>query len=545
MDCLGLIEEKYTLENKPFSGGGEGDIFNIIGLNDKCAKIYHIKSRLPETEAKLKIMVNNLPDSRVLSQIAWPIDILYSMAGEFLGFVMPKINVTDELIAVYEYPPTKYQRLTFEQKLIVAQNICAVIDAVHEAGFVFGDFNPNNIGVDMNTGHVAFWDTDSYHIRDKVNNITYRCKVCLDGYVAPELISKCKVINPQTGKKYNYEDAPLDTFTKETDNFALAIHIFKLFMNGYSPFAGIVANQVLDSTIAPGVGNEAIERDQYCYKPGNIHLSKAVPDKTVFPKEIISLFDRAFIDGRINPTIRPTAKEWYHEIEKFSTKLKQCKLNPVHQYMRGLTNCPWCEIDKKFNVGIQQVKIISNSNTLNYSANSAAILANRNNITSNFSANNTTPHKVIIAELFTITLAIVFVGVFYFVDSYRWKNKLKPEAYSEYDSVVNDWNPYREIEFAGSVSSDNQQDEYTITLNKQGRLTYTYSVDFVTLVSNRQHVDIQVSNKNGGSKSFSSNDTNDLFADGYTVELNSGETYTVKVKLSSGAADYVLKMKKK
>lgn len=77
--------------------------------------------------------------------------------------------------------------------MIIAQNICAVIDAVHRAGFVFGDFNPANIGVDMNTGHVAFWDTDSYHIYDKATGTTYRCKVCLDGYVAPELLAKFKI----------------------------------------------------------------------------------------------------------------------------------------------------------------------------------------------------------------------------------------------------------------------------------------------------------------------------------------------------------------
>lgn len=88
----------------------------------------------------------------------------------------------------------------------------------------------------MNTGHVAFWDTDTYHIYDKNTGVIYRCEVCLDRYVAPELLSKCKMINPTTGKKFNYSDAPLETFTQYTDNFALArnqvLRIWCLLLSG-------------------------------------------------------------------------------------------------------------------------------------------------------------------------------------------------------------------------------------------------------------------------------------------------------------------------
>ena len=125
------------------------------------------------------------------------------------------------------------------------------------------------------------------------------------------------MINPTTGKKFNYSDAPLETFTQYTDNFALAIHIFKLIMNGFTPFGGVVANQPLTSTTAPGTGNIAVERDAYCFKPGNIHMSKAVPSKQVLTDEMLLLFDRAFINGKNNPQDRPSASEWYEAIERF------------------------------------------------------------------------------------------------------------------------------------------------------------------------------------------------------------------------------------
>ena len=544
MIYFGLTGKKYSLYDGSFSGGAEGDIYQINGTSDKCAKIYHSGACSKETEAKLKAMVYNPPEAGVLSQIAWPLDVLYNQSGIFAGFVMPKIQVSDELIGVYEYPPTKYQVLTFEQKIIIAQNICAVIDAVHNAGFVFGDFNPNNIGVEMNTGHVAFWDTDSYHIKDRQNNVTYRCKVCQDGYVAPELLAKCKKINPSTGKIYTYENAPLETFTQETDRFALAIHIFKLLMNGYTPFAGIVANTALDSSVAPGVGNDAVERDQYCFKPGNRHISNAVPDKSVLPPDIIRLFDRAFIDGRTNPMQRPSAKEWYNALETFSQKLVQCKNNMTHQYLKGLNKCPWCEIDKKFNVNIKKDSTILD--TQNSRLNSSPTLANKNTkVSSTYSNNINSKRTVLIGEIIILSVAALSILFFYIYDSNRWKNKLKPASYKEYDTTVDDWTGGK-LTYAGSLNSQNKEDQYIFTLSRKsgGAENGGYKIEFDGVASNNQTVEIKVENSAGENKTFNLGDSNEWLDDGYNITFASGGTYKVTVRCVSGDADYVLNMEK-
>ena len=346
MSLIGCQDKVYTLATTPFNGGGEGDIYDITGVADKCAKVYHVSSLSKELEEKLTIMVKRSPSKTVLTSVAWPVDLLYDSNRSFVGFVMPKLDFTEELWALYVYPPIKYKNITLQQKLIVAQNICAVISEVHKAGYVFGDFNPNNIGVNLNTGNVAFLDTDSYHIQDPESKKTYRCKVCLDGYVAPELLAACKPY-----KKDAYASAPLPTFTKETDNFALAIHIFKLLMNGYTPFNGIKETQTA-STGAPGVGNSAIERDNYCFKPGNKPMSTAVPPLEILPDEIADLFTRAFMYGRFDPKQRPTATEWHKAMLNYEKELKSCSVNPSHQYMKTLNSCPWCEADKRYQSGI-------------------------------------------------------------------------------------------------------------------------------------------------------------------------------------------------
>ena len=225
MTMTGMHGTTYRLDPTPIGSGGEGEIHSVNGM-DYIAKIYKSGVLTRELEQKLKIMIERPPNQTVLSQVAWPLDLVFENGG-CRGFVMPKLKITDELGEIYKYPPML--PISAHNKVNVAQNICVVISEVHKAGYVFGDFNPRNIGLDINTGLVSFLDTDSYHVVDSAYSKTYRCNVCAPGYAAPELLEKISdylADNPAASKNA-YAMTPLPTFTKETDNFALAIHIFK------------------------------------------------------------------------------------------------------------------------------------------------------------------------------------------------------------------------------------------------------------------------------------------------------------------------------
>ena len=340
MEYYGQSKTSYKLSDTPFKKGGEGSVYDIVGKSDHVAKIYHSSVVTTELEAKIKYITNNQPSKSILNQIAWPVDYLTDTNGKFVGFVMPKLKIDAELGDLYVYPPKpKKATLSYEQKVIVAINICRVISEIHKAGYVFGDFNPCNIGVNLTTGNVAFLDTDSYHIYDKDTKHTYRCVVCLNGYVAPELIQNCKGAD--------YKTAPLPTFTQETDRFALAIHIFKLLFNGYTPYNGIKDTE-RSSQASPGVGNVAIERDNYCFKPGNKPLSPAVPPLESFPEAIRELFNRAFIVGRYAPAVRPAADEWDNALCAYKQTLVKCADKELHFYDSSLSTCPYCEADRQY-----------------------------------------------------------------------------------------------------------------------------------------------------------------------------------------------------
>jgi uncharacterized protein YegL len=353
MTVIGLSGTQYQLDSNLLSDGGEGKIYRVLsGLSKAVAKIYKTGVPTHELEEKLKYMVHHQPGSNVLNQVAWPIDVIYDTRKKFSGFIMPVLSIGNELGEIYRYPSTL--KISVYQKIIIAQNICVIVSDIHNAGYVIGDFNPRNIGLDMNKGIVSFLDTDTYHVVDPSQNKVYRCHVCAPGYSAPELLEKCaNHISTNPGDKSQaYAKTPLPTFTKETDDFALAIHIFKLLMNGFSPFGGIIETLSL-SQAAPGTGDAAVRQDNYCFKPGYKHCSTAVPTLNALPQEIIDSFTRAFISSKTDPTQRPSAVVWHSALRKYETGLKQCPRNELHQYYKDNISCPFCEADKRY-VSIMQ-----------------------------------------------------------------------------------------------------------------------------------------------------------------------------------------------
>ena len=347
MKLMGMNGDAYNLSPAPIGSGGEGDIYRLLDAGAKVAKIYKSAADGISLEDKLRYMVSNPPSMSVLSQVAWPLDVVYDSDGRCRGFVMPELSINDELGQIYKYPSTL--PLTAQQKINIAQNICVVISEVHRAGYVFGDFNPRNIGLDKNTGMVSFLDTDTYHVIDRANDKAYRCNVCAPGYAAPELLARCSnyVAENPAASKNAYALTPLPTFTQETDHFALAIHIFKLLMNGYTPFGGIIESASVSQS-SPGVGDHAVQRDSYCFKPGFKHQSTAILPLDALPDEIADFFTRAFIVGKHEPRHRPNAAMWHGALTRFEKVLVTCPGNPLHQYDRKNMACPFCEADRRF-----------------------------------------------------------------------------------------------------------------------------------------------------------------------------------------------------
>jgi len=350
------------VKGKLINDGGEGYIYEVPGSPHLLVKEFKEadSSGSPivteELVKKLKYMCDNPPEALVArGEVAWPSELIYDEAGKLKGFYMPRLDFHEHINRAYSYVHPLHDEEGYKlvpsinSKISIAINLCSAINELHRKGYVVGDLNHHNIGVNYNTGKICIMDCDSFHITDNFG-IIYRTNVIMAGYLAPEIIDHCKV-ERAVGRPHTLDVVRLPTFTKESDLFCLAVHIFKLLMNGVDPFRGIKSDAI-GSTASPFLGNEAIERDSYVFKPGNKPSALFCPPAESLPPEILSLFNRVFIDGRFNPGYRPGIENWYHVLSNvLHNHLTQCFSNPKHQYYYGLKKCPYCEADIRYDPG--------------------------------------------------------------------------------------------------------------------------------------------------------------------------------------------------
>ena len=366
MEYIGVNGERYSVVEPPLGRGGEGAVYQIAGAPGSVAKVFKQEKRTESRHRKLLVMLHTaMPDS-AMEQITWPLDVIYEN-GSFVGYIMPKIKNSEDLNVMYS---DKYS-CTLLEKITIAKNLCAAINSVHNAGQVCGDLNPKNISVDPSSARVVLVDTDSYHITEKNGIRVYRCEVGLPEYLPREVQEKMRDGN-------RLESAPLPTFTRYTDLFALAIHIFALLMNGCHPFACAVDNGAFN--IAPLTSSQPSVSapqpiDNICtgffpfqMKRNGITTPKYAPDYDYLPTKIRALFSKAFINGHTAPYERPDCIEWYQALDEMQTSLRSCRQNPSHLYPRNLSSCPWCDMENRFKTVPRQLKQTSVNTNQHYIA---------------------------------------------------------------------------------------------------------------------------------------------------------------------------------
>ena len=346
MIYTGKNGKKYDTIEPPIGRGGEGSVYKIKGDSGCVLKVFNQAKRTETRHRKLLAMISTPLSAEAMKQVTWPMDVVYE-SGQFVGYIMPAIQNNEDLNVMYS---DKYS-CSFADRIVIARNLCVAINAVHVAGQVCGDLNPKNIGVDPKSARITLVDTDSYHITDKATNRVYRCEVGMPEYLPKEIQEKMK-------NGYNLANAPLPTFTKESDLFALAVHIFALLMNGCHPYACAVNNMVNISNLSMSQPSVTAPQpiDNICNgffpfytKKSGITIPMYAPEFTMLPKKMQDMFVRAFVEGGKDPKKRPDTVEWYNVLTEVTQNVKKCKSNKSHIYPSHLNKCPWCEIEQRMN----------------------------------------------------------------------------------------------------------------------------------------------------------------------------------------------------
>ncbi len=340
-DYRGKNGKIYKL-GKKLGAGGEGTVYMLENSSGHVAKIFHESTKDADfMRRKIETMIS-MPIRPVIDNIlrvAWPEDLLYK-GSEFVGYVMPYVSAPYEIFYVYRDDSERekiFPKYTWKYSIQYAYNLSWVVWYLHMNGIVVGDMNMKNVRISEN-GQVVLIDCDSFDIVNPKTREHFPCTVGLPEMLAPELQSVGSLSNGR--------------FTKESDNFSLAIHIFRLLMKNADPFGAKLISKKKSSKSEVNA-NAAIINGECVYVrnvPG-----KAAPDWVppfdMLPEEIRNAFRKTFnytaLTALKKAKERTTAEEWNRVLLGLAQKepnrnLTVCSKNKKHIYPVHNTKCPWC-----------------------------------------------------------------------------------------------------------------------------------------------------------------------------------------------------------
>lgn len=326
--------------------GREGTVFRIVG-KPLVAKVYH--NPTPETARKIEAMASILSvlykrKKPLLLQLAWPFEALYERPDGlwFKGFLMyevPEGYVSIDAVSQFPANPAA-PSLDERQKIKMLINLCNVTAELHDIGISLGDWNPRNVLVGEG-GNLMLLDTDSYSFT--LSDETYGTTCAAPGFIAPEVLK----LMESTGVG-DFEGLAAATkapvFTPQTDDFGLAVHIFKMLNRGVHPYSGdldLDFYDLDDDDIPPAPSLNTCIRNGQSPFIGTL-IGYAVPDYALKLDDFGALMGEAFRRSLFDkPQERLGAHTWARLLDLYlSEAIVVCPrghlYHPVHH------ECPYC-----------------------------------------------------------------------------------------------------------------------------------------------------------------------------------------------------------
>ena len=334
--------DRFTL-GEAFNRGGEAQIWSLRNETHWVAKLYH--QTTPHQEAKVATMIAAPPKQLTgHPTVAWPLQMLYQQR-RFVGYLMPRVVEGRPLFHYYNglrraQLPERYPWPYFLHR--TAQNLAAAVDLVHTHYHIIGDLNESNVLVNPEA-LVTLVDTDSFQVRAanpvalpqltmgqrkpiQTTALLYRSTVGKAEFTPPEL----------QGIDFKSVDR-----SAEHDNFALGVLIFYLLMDGFHPFAGVLATP---SSVGR-VDLYAMRQGLFPYQFNRqIQPPPGAPTFGWLTPALQEAFRRCFVTGHGNPQLRPAAHEWRQLLEEAENKLTRCDGQTKHVYAGHLPACPYCAL---------------------------------------------------------------------------------------------------------------------------------------------------------------------------------------------------------
>ncbi|WP_162986182.1 hypothetical protein [Corynebacterium xerosis] len=302
---------------------------------------------------KMVDMGNPLATDGAGVRAAWPEDVLKDSRGRTVGFIMPLLepstvrslnflmNPSDRMQPGREGERNGFHDVHWGHLVKVAVNLCRAFALLHAHGVVFGDVSGKNILV-SERGLVTFIDCDSFQVVDGGGNV-YWPSFGTEEYCSPEHwanITGGSII--EAVRSGNRERLNEFRIKKASDNYSLAILIFRLLVQGNHPSGRGQWHGIGEQ---PGQ-RELMDEGNWCYgQHSPFKAGKAIPKRELFPPDILLMFEESIGIGAQNPALRPTAQKWAEALEKI--EFGRCGEDPSHMGSMHRSTCPWCELESK------------------------------------------------------------------------------------------------------------------------------------------------------------------------------------------------------
>ena len=223
--------------------------------------------------------------------------------------------------------------------------IARAVKRLHAAGLAHSDLSYKNVLVDPVTGKAAIIDIDSLVVPGK-----YPPDVLgTPDFIAPEVIET---------KSLDIKDPKRKVPSIQTDKHALAVLIYMYLLYRHPLRGGKVNDLDANKDEELSMGSKALFIENPTDTSNRPKIKQLAPselpqgDVTKLPYTVCGpylkeLFDRAFINGLHNPSLRPAANEWEDALVKTVDLLQPCQ-NPKCEYKWFVFDnttkprCPFC-----------------------------------------------------------------------------------------------------------------------------------------------------------------------------------------------------------
>lgn len=223
--------------------------------------------------------------------------------------------------------------------------IARAVRRLHAAGLAHSDLSYKNVLVDPVSGKASIIDCDGLVVPGKYPPDV----VGTPDFIAPEVL--------QT-KSLPLTDSNRKLPSRQTDQHALAVLIYMYLLYRHPLRGGRVCDTDPAKDEELSMGAKALFIEHPTDKSNRPKVSQLSPaelpqgDVTKLPYTICGpllkpLFDRAFIDGLHNPSMRPSADEWETALVRTTDLMQPCQ-NPkceAHWFVFDNTTkprCPFC-----------------------------------------------------------------------------------------------------------------------------------------------------------------------------------------------------------